>query len=63
MADLKEVFQKYGNNYEITMSRFMGNEQLYLKILAMLPRDENLRKPDQALPVSYTHLDVSKRQL
>ncbi len=49
MADLKEVFQKYGNNYEITMSRFMGNEQLYLKILAMLPRDENLRKPDQAL--------------
>lgn len=49
MADLKEVFQKYGANYETTMTRFMGNEQIYLKILAMLPQDENLRKLDQAL--------------
>ena len=38
MADLKEVLQKYGADYETTMSRFMGSEQMYLKILAMLPR-------------------------
>ena len=49
MAALKEVFQKYGADYETTMSRFMGSEQIYLKILAMLPRDENLQKLDQAL--------------
>ncbi|MBT9778880.1 Hpt domain-containing protein [Clostridium sp. MCC353] len=49
MAVLKEVFQKYGTDYETTMSRFMGSEQMYLKILAMLPRDENLHKLDQAL--------------
>ncbi|WP_040197143.1 Hpt domain-containing protein [Candidatus Soleaferrea massiliensis] len=49
MADLKEVFQKYGIDYETTMSRFMGNEKIYLKILSMLPRDENLRKLDQTL--------------
>ena len=49
MADIKEVFQKYGADYETTMSRFMCNEQLYLTILAMLPRDENLHKLDRAL--------------
>ena len=49
MAALKEVFQKYGADYETTMSRFLGSEQIYLKILAMLPRDENLQKLDQAL--------------
>ncbi len=49
MADLKEVLQKYGADYETTMSRFMGSEQMYLRILAMLPRDENLHKLDQAL--------------
>ncbi len=49
MTNLKEVFQKYGVDYETTMARFMGNEQMYLRILAMLPRDENLHKLDQAL--------------
>lgn len=49
MADLKEIFQKYGADYETTMSRFMCSEQMYLKILAMLPRDENLHKLGQAL--------------
>ena len=38
MADLKEVLQKYGADYDTTMSRFMGSEQMYLKRLAMLPR-------------------------
>lgn len=42
MANLREVFQKYGGDYETTMARFMGNEQMYLRILSMLPRDENL---------------------
>ena len=49
MAVLKEIFKKYGADYETTMSRFMGNEQMYLRILAMLPRDENLHKLDHAL--------------
>ena len=49
MTDLKEVFQKYGADYETTMARFMDSEQMYLRILAMLPRDENLHKLDQAL--------------
>lgn len=49
MTVLKEVLQKYGADYETTMARFMGNEQMYLRILSMLPRDENLHKLDQAL--------------
>ena len=49
MADLKEVFQQYGADYETTMARFTGNEQMYLKILSMLPRDKNLHRLDQAL--------------
>lgn len=49
MANLREVFQKYGGDYETTMARFMGNEQMYLRILSMLPRDENLHKLGQAL--------------
>ena len=40
MADLKTVLGDYGADYERTMARFMGSEDLYLKILAMLPRDE-----------------------
>ena len=49
MADLREVFQKYGGDYETTMARFMGNEQMYLRILSMLPGDENLHKLGQTL--------------
>ncbi|WP_418667229.1 Hpt domain-containing protein [Allofournierella sp.] len=55
MADLKEAFQKYGADYETTMPRFMGSEQMYLKILAMLPRDENLHKLDRALQAGDYH--------
>lgn len=49
MTDLKTVLRDYGADYERTMARFMGNEALYLRILAMLPRDESLQKLDQAL--------------
>lgn len=49
MAVLKEVLQKYGADHKTTMSRFMGSEQIYLNILAMLPRDENLHKLDRAI--------------
>ena len=49
MADLKTVLGDYGADYERTMARFMGSEDLYLKILAMLPRDGSLQTLEQAL--------------
>lgn len=49
MTDLKTVLRDYGADYEDVMTRFVGNEQLYQRLLAMLPRDENLQKLGRAL--------------
>lgn len=49
MNDFGKVFRDYGGNYEETMPRFMGNEAVYLRILDMLFKDENLRKLGDAI--------------
>lgn len=49
MTDLKTALRDYGADYEGIMARFMGNEALYRRILAMLPRDGSLQELDQAL--------------
>ena len=36
MQNFKELFEAYGADYQDTMSRFMGNETMYLKFLKML---------------------------
>lgn len=36
MADLREVFQKYGGDYETTMARFMGKLGQALQAAALL---------------------------
>lgn len=49
MAAFQEIFEAYGADYAATMERFMGNETMYLKLLDMLFRDENLKKLGQAV--------------
>ena len=39
MQNFKELFEAYGADYQDTMSRFMGNETMYLKFLKMLFQD------------------------
>ena len=49
MADLKQMLEDYGADYQTTMGRFAGNEQIYLRIFSMLPKDKNMNKLRQAL--------------
>ena len=49
MQNFKELFEAYGADYQDTMSRFMGNETMYLKFLKMLFQDDNLRKLGEAI--------------
>ncbi|MCD2491590.1 Hpt domain-containing protein [Lacrimispora sp. NSJ-141] len=49
MENFKLIFESYGGDYETTMDRFMGKEELYLKILNMLSRDDNMQKLEDAL--------------
>ena len=49
MQNFKELFEAYGADYQDTMSRFMGNETMYLKFLKMLFQDDNLRKLVEAI--------------
>lgn len=49
MPGFREVFEAYGADYEVTMGRFLGNESLYLKLLGMLSRDDNLLKLGDSL--------------
>lgn len=49
MTDLKKILEDYGADYETTLARFMGNEQLYLRILRKFPQDDTLQKLGQAL--------------
>ena len=49
MSEFKKILEAYGADYETTLERFMGNEQLYLKILNMLFKDENLHKLGEAI--------------
>lgn len=49
MQDFKEIFEKYGADYETTMTRFMGNETMYLKFLDMFFQDQNMQKLDESV--------------
>lgn len=49
MGNFKSVFEAYGGDYDVTMSRFMGKETLYMKILGMVFQDENLKKLGTAI--------------
>lgn len=49
MQEFKELFEAYGADYQGTMSRFMGNETMYLKFLKMLFQDDNLHKLGEAI--------------
>ena len=49
MGNFKSVFEAYGGDYDVTMSRFMGKETLYMKILGMMFQDENLKKLGTAI--------------
>ena len=49
MRSFQEAFEAYGADYQATMSRFLGNEDMYLRFLNMLFQDDNLQKLGQAL--------------
>lgn len=49
MGSFKKVLEEYGINYEVTLRRFVGNEEFYLKMLSKLPQDNNLNKLNSAL--------------
>ena len=44
MGNFKSVFEAYGGDYDVTMSRFMGKETLYMKILGMIGHEFNSTK-------------------
>ncbi|QNL44415.1 Hpt domain-containing protein [Oscillibacter hominis] len=49
MRSFQEVFEGYGADYQTTMSRFLGNEEMYLRFLNMLFQDDNLQKLGEAI--------------
>lgn len=49
MTHFEQAFADYGADYQTTLGRFMGNEAMYLRILDMLFRDENLARLGDAL--------------
>lgn len=49
METFKQIFEDYGGDYQVTMSRFMGNESMYLKFLNMLFEDKSLEDLGAAL--------------
>ena len=49
MGTFQKAFEEYGADYTMTMSRFMGNEAMYLKFLNRLFEDESLQKLGAAL--------------
>ncbi|MBC8528408.1 Hpt domain-containing protein [Christensenellaceae bacterium NSJ-44] len=49
MSGFKAIFEAYGADYHATMERFMGNEGMYLRLLDMLFKDDNLEKLGAAL--------------
>ena len=49
MSEFQETFSAYGGDYMATMSRFMGNEAMYLRLLDMLFEDKSLQQLGEAL--------------
>ncbi len=49
MGEFRQIFEEYGADYQNTMTRFMGNEKMYMKFLDMLFKDDNLQKLGDAI--------------
>lgn len=49
MYGIQKKLEQYGVNYEETMNRFVRNEDLYIKILTKLEKDENAEKLNAAI--------------
>lgn len=49
MPGFREIFEAYGADYEGTLPRFLGKEDLYLRFLDMLLKDETLQRLGEAL--------------
>jgi len=49
MSEFKEIFEAYGADYETTMERFMGNEEMYRGFLDMMFKDESFHRLGDAL--------------
>lgn len=52
MSGFREIFEAYGADYESTMTRFVNNQAMYLRLLAMFFKDENLKLLGEALVAS-----------
>lgn len=49
MGNLRAQFEAYGADYDATMERFMGNEDMYRRILGMLFQDGCAEQIEAAL--------------
>ena len=49
MSEFQKIFDAYGGDYSATISRFMGNESMYLRFLDMLFQDKSMEQLGSAL--------------
>lgn len=49
MSEFRSIFEAYGGDYQATMARFVNKEDMYLKFLDMLFKDDNMQKLGDAL--------------
>lgn len=49
MGKFRITFERYGADYQSTMTRFMNSEKSYLRFLDMFLEDENLKKLGELL--------------
>lgn len=49
MPALRELMEACGADYAVTMARFLGNEELYLKYVKMLFSEDGLRNLEDSL--------------
>lgn len=49
MGKTEEVLKSFGVDYAATMSRFMGNQEMYLRLLNRFPEDNNTELLGKAL--------------
>lgn len=49
MSQFQAIFEEYGADFPAAMSRFLNNEELYLKLLGKLFKDNSFKKLGDAL--------------
>lgn len=49
MKVFREILEDYGVDYVPTMERFMGNEKMYIRLLDMFFKDDNIQKLGTAI--------------